>query len=206
MRFLLVCDGKADTSLTNHIQRLLVESGATEVNGDAWHHGGKLAEKVSLALESSSAVDLLFIHRDAENPRNTEDRYQEIESAIREVGYGGLWVPIVPVRMTEAWLLLDQALIRKIAGRPRDTSNLVLPRPRDVEGIQDPKDRLDNILRQASGASGRRLRRIHRELPRMRNQLLQDLELGGPLEEVPSWIRFRGDTLRALIDLRIRAE
>ena len=206
MRFFLVCDGRSDTSLINHIQRLLVESGATEANGDTWHHGGKLADKVSLALTSSSAVDLLFIHRDAEHPRNTGDRYREIESAIREVGYDGPWVPVVPVRMTEAWLLLDENSIRKVAGRPRDTTDLMLPRPRDVEGILDPKDRLNSILRQASGASGRRLRRMHRELPRMRNQLLQDLELGGLLEQVPSWARFRDDTLKVLIDLGIRVE
>ena len=206
MRFLLVCDGSSDASLTNHIQRLLIEGGATEANGEAWHHGGILAEKVGLALKSSSAIDLLFVHRDAENPRNTEDRHREIESAIREVEYDGPWVPIVPVRMTEAWLLLDENSIRKIAGRPRDTTNLVLPRPRDVEGIPDPKDRLDSILRQASGASGRRLRRMHRELPRMRNQLLQDLELGSTLEQVPSWARFRDDTLQALADLETRAE
>ena len=153
------------------------------------------------ALESSGGVDLLFVHRDAENPRDTEARHREIRTAIVEVGYCGPIVAIVPVRMTEAWLLLDESAIRKIAGRPRDTMNLELPRARDVERIADPKDSLDKILIQASGAKGRRLRKIHRELPRMRNQLLQDLELGGPLEQVPSWVRFRDDTMRALAEL-----
>lgn len=198
MNFLLVCDGKSDTRLINHIQRLLIEIGYSEPNGETWHFTGKLTEKVKHALEYSGDVDLLFVHRDAENPRSTEVRYQEIRSAIMGVGYCRPYVAIVPVRMTEAWLLFDEGAIRKIAGRPNDTSNLMLPRPRDVEGITDPKDKLDNILIQASGAQGRRLRKMRRELPRMRNQLLQDLALGGPLEQVPSWVRFRDDTLKVL--------
>ena len=201
MKFLLVCDGKSDALLINHIQLLLIESGYTEPNGDAWYLAGRLTDKVRYGLESSGGVDLLFVHRDAENPRNTNARYHEIQTAITEIGYCGPCVAIVPVRMTEAWLLLDESAIRKIAGRPRDTMNLVLPRPRDVERIADPKDRLDNILMQASGAQGRRLRKIQRELPRMRNQLLQDLELSGPLEQVPSWVRFRDDTMRVLADM-----
>ena len=206
MNFLLVCDGKSDTLLVNHIQLLLIECGYTEPNGDAWYLAGRLTKKVRHALESSGGVDLLFVHRDAENPRNTEARYREIQTAITKVGYCGPCVAIVPVRMTEAWLLLDESAIRKIAGRPRDAMNLMLPHASDVEGMADPKANLDSILIQASGAQGRRLRRMRRELPRMRNQLLQDLQLGGPLEQVPSWVRFQNDTLRALRDLEIKAE
>ncbi len=36
-------------------------------------------------------------------------------------------VPVVPVRMTEAWLVLDEAEIRRVAGRPASTNGLGVP-------------------------------------------------------------------------------
>ena len=54
----------------------------------------------------------------------------------------------------------------------------------------------------ASGAKGRRLRRFTRDLPQFRRQLLEGLPIGGPLEQVPSWVRFQEDLTTALTPLR----
>jgi hypothetical protein len=104
--------------------------------------------------------------------------------------------------MTETWLLLNESSIRRVAGRPHSTEPLGLPHPSQVESDSDPKDRLTKALVAASGASGRRLRRLQRDLPQFRRQLLEDLPTGGPLEQVPSWVRFQEDLATALTTLR----
>jgi hypothetical protein len=104
--------------------------------------------------------------------------------------------------MTESWLLVDETAIRYVAGCPRSNTSLDLPPLRRVELESDPKGRLEQALLAASSKSGRRLRRFERDIPTLRRQLLNDLPVGGPLEQVPSWVRFRDDLIAALIDIR----
>lgn len=63
------------------------------------------------------SVDVVFIHRDAEN-MSPDARHREVIEGFSSFGLAAGIVPVVPVRMTEAWLLLDGAEIRRIAGRP----------------------------------------------------------------------------------------
>lgn len=198
MRFLLVCDGSADQYLVQHIRRLLIELGDGSPDGDAWYHGRRLSDRIRSGLEYSSSVDCLFIHRDAEHPSQVSNRRDEMVNALREAEYADLWVGIIPIRMTEAWLLLDESSIRRVSGSPNGTNELRVPRPRDVEGIVDPKSELNRMLTEASGARGRRRRRIQKELPRMRRQLLEDLAVSPDLTQVPAWQSFRVETLNIL--------
>ncbi len=110
MRFLLICDGKSDSYLVQHIRRLLIELGDSRPDGNAWYRGRRLSEKIQSGLEYSSSIDCLFIHRDAEHPSEVCNRRREIVAAISEVEYADHWVGIIPIRMTEAWLLIDETL------------------------------------------------------------------------------------------------
>ena len=198
LRFLLVCEGSSDTALIPHIRRLLVQYGQTDPEGNYWTRGNLLAEKIQEELQHSGDCDLLLLHRDAGAYQETRDagperRYDEIRRAVSEAGYTGAWVGIVPVQMTEAWLLLDEPAIRKVAGRPHSNAPLGLPPPNQVESDSDPTGRLAEALIVASGASGRRLRRFERDLPQIHRQLLEGLPPGGLLEQVPSWVRFRDE-------------
>jgi len=56
-------------------------------------------------------------------------------------------VPAVPVRMTEAWLLFDEAAIRRAAGCPNGSMPLELPSLKTSEDIPDPKTILHEALR-----------------------------------------------------------
>ncbi|HUT94205.1 MAG TPA: hypothetical protein VMY37_32390 [Thermoguttaceae bacterium] len=69
-------------------------------------------------------------------------------------------VPVVPVRMTEAWLLFDEKAIRRAAGNPNGTDPLQVP-VRQAEDIPDPKAVLHEALRTASGLSGRRRQKFN---------------------------------------------
>ena len=197
MRFLFICEGSSDTPLADHIQRLLIRYGQPDPDGEAWHHGGQVADKIRQGLQAAGGLDLLFVHRDADNT-SAEARYREIEAAVRGLRQERMsWIGVVPVRMTEAWLLLDEAAIRKVVGKPGGRAPLDLPAPEHAERVADPKERLRDALLTASGNRGRRRRRFARELPRLRRRLLQELPIGGELERLESWTRFRDDTIAA---------
>ena len=198
MRFLFVCEGSSDRPLADHIQRLLIRYGQPDPDGETWHRGARVADKIRQGLQAAGETDLLFVHRDADSA-GAEARYREIEAAVRDAAQDEpSWAGVVPVRMTEAWLLLDEAAIRNVVGKPGGRAPLNLPAPERAERVADPKERLRDALLAASGNRGRRRRRFHRELPRLRRRLLQDLPIGGALERLESWVRFRDDTVRAV--------
>ena len=203
VRFLLVCEGSSDAALIPHIRRLLVQFGQTDPEGVPWTRGRPLVDKIREGLQLSGGCNLLFTHRDADSYQDTQSagpnrRYAEICKAVHAAGYTGEWVGIVPVQMTESWLLLDEAAIRRVAGRPQGNEPLGLPDPNQVESEPDPKSRLFEALIAASGTSGRRLRNFRRDLPRLRHRLLEDLPIGSLMEQVPSWVRFRDNLATAL--------
>jgi hypothetical protein len=107
-------------------------------------------------------------------------------------------VPVIPIRMTEAWLLLDEAEIRRVAGAPNGKAALDLPRPRRVESIPDPKEVLRQTLARASGLSGRRLELFNKRFSLHRRQLLEGIDPHGPIRDVPSWCHFNADLATSL--------
>jgi hypothetical protein len=86
-------------------------------------------------------------------------------------------VSIVPVRMTEAWLLFDEQALRRAAGNPNGRVKLDLPKKEDLEQIPDPKDMLYNLLRTASDLRGSRLKKFStRGGARRVSELLDDFK------------------------------
>lgn len=58
--------------------------------------------------------EILFIHRDAER-EDPVKRIEEIESALDQVDVNMRFrhnIPVIPVRMSEAWLLISERAIR----------------------------------------------------------------------------------------------
>jgi len=77
-----------------------------------------LADRVIKANELRPC-QVLFVHRDAES-QPPAFRYDEVEQAVAEARRKGFLTPhvcVVPVRMQEAWLLLDEAAIRRASER-----------------------------------------------------------------------------------------
>lgn len=68
---------------------------------------------------------------------------------------------MIPVRMQEAWLLVDETAIRRAAGNPNGTAPLELPGSSRLEDLPDPKTVLHDTLRSASGLRGVRRRRLN---------------------------------------------
>lgn len=205
-RVLLVCEGSSDERLLNHIQKIVIHCGALDPVVSTWTHGRTLEQRIGTGLKRTGECDLLMVHRDADSQNDTagagpERRRQEIAAAIAESSYHGPWVGVVPVQAMESWLILDETAIRRVAGNPRSSVPLHLPLPARVEEVSDPKQMLQDAIETASGQSGRRLARIRRDFPHNRRILLENLPVGGLLEQVPSWVRFRDDTMLALIQV-----
>lgn len=55
-------------------------------------------------------------------------------------------------------MLFDEVAIRRAAGNPNGRVKLWLPRLAEIEKISDPKELLYELLRSASGRSGRRIK------------------------------------------------
>jgi len=99
--------------------------------------------------------DIIFVHRDCEKDTIAK-RHSEIDHALSNLETSNL-VKIVPLRMTEAWLLIDLMAIRLAVNNPNGNIKLTLPPTNKLEGIVDPKQQLEMLLRNASELRGRRL-------------------------------------------------
>ncbi len=151
---------------------------------------GNLDEAMDRALEKYD-LDVLFVHRDAEKMAH-EVRLAEIRADERVV-------PIVPVRMTEAWLLIDEVAIRCAAGNPNGRVKLDLPKMARLEALVDPKKELRELLARASELAGRRLQQFDRSAAVLRvADLVEDF---APLRAVAAFDHFYKRTKRALEEL-----
>lgn len=204
LQYTLVTDGPSDQLLKFPIEWLLERITPLDFDGE-WANpaifgrggpGTRLAGRVAAALESYPC-QLLFIHRDAErDPR--EDRVAEIEKALLGIPSPPPAVCVVPVRMTEAWLLIDDQAMREAASNPNGHVDLELPALKNLESLPNPKQKLRKLLERASGLNRRRLKRFRWSQARQRlAELIDDYS---PLEQLPAFQSFRSELEQVLID------
>lgn len=198
-------DGSSDRCLLYVLRWLLISNGVARAIQGSWADLGRLrnvpkqlGEKISLALQFYPC-DLLLIHRDAETKQPT-DRRREIAKAVRQASAVMGQLPpaicVVPVRMSEAWFLFDDTAIRHAAGNPGGRKPLALPRIGQIETLPDPKDRLYDLIKQASGLNGRRLQRFNAAAAVLR--LASIIDDYGALRALPAF-RALEDELRAVV-------
>jgi hypothetical protein len=193
LRIALIVDGSSDTALRFPCEWLLKHQGredSVEVLPEPTRHN--LARRIQAALEAEP--DILIVHRDAEK-ESWESRRREIQLAVDSAG-GGSVIGVVPVRMTEAWLLIDETAIRRAAGNPNGTVALNLPRIDGLQGLPDPKEVLFEKLRRASELSGRRLKKLNVQAGVQRvAALIADYS---PLQQISALQRFQEELSDAL--------
>lgn len=207
IRYTLISDGPSDRALLPILTWVLREKGNVTRVQPEWADLGRLPsppknlrDRILLAIDLFPC-DLLFIHRDAEQ-QEPKRRCEEIDSAIREAASQGFRTPavcVVPVRMTEAWLIFDEVAIRFAAGNPNGKNPLNLPELSKIEQIPNPKNILFQVLREASGLTARRLKKLNLAGARIRiTELITDfsplqaLSAFGELEKKISILRQNG--------------
>ena len=145
---------------------------------------GSVAEFLSTY---STGAMLIFVHRDSENLK-LEKRLEEFDAVDRQDV-----VPVVPVRMSESWLLFNGPAIAEAAGVR--SSPVTVPSIVQVENIPNPKSHLDKLLLQAAGPpTGRRGKIFRRSIPGRRVSVAQHIADYSPLENLPAFRSFQ-DTL-----------
>lgn len=198
----LVTDGTSDVILLRILEWLVAQLTPTEIEIRWADLRGLRARPVGLSQRLTAALELypcqvLFVHRDAEG-QSPDLRYTEIQGAnVTELPH----VCVVPVRMQEAWLLLDEVALRQAADRPSGTEALNLPPRARWERLADPKATLYSALRTANGATGRRARNFRPE--RAAHRLAELVTDWSPLRGLTAFRRLETDTRAALIQLGV---
>lgn len=141
--------------------------------------------------------DILLVHRDAETIGH-EMRIAEIRDRLAE--FANPYVPIVPVRMSESWLLIDEQAIRSAASNPNGKVPLDLPSSKRLEDVANPKSMLFEKLRLASELPPNRLRKFKPEQCRHRvAELISDFS---PLRNIPAFNQFENDLNRCVAQMQ----
>ncbi|MGO8765191.1 MAG: hypothetical protein ACLQSR_08675 [Limisphaerales bacterium] len=144
--------------------------------------------------------DILFIHRDAER-ETLETRNAEIRAAVASASGSGCALPavaIVPIRMTEAWLLFDESAIRKAAGNPHGQVALNLPQLNKLESRPNPKKDLQTALQIASELKGRRLKKFN--TTQAFRRIVDFLDDFSPLRQLPAYSAFERAVYRMKVN------
>lgn len=208
-RVLFLGEGSSDEGLVNHIERIADDCGVPILLTtprmdllDLPDHS--VRGKLDVIRKLGGEYDLVIVHRDADGD-GPEARLEEIEAAVQACAVTAVCVPVVPVRMTEAWLVLDEPAIRDVAGNPNGRVRLQIPKPSNVERIADPKALLRELLVTASETSGRRRQQFQSRFSHHRRLLLERLTSDGAVSSVSSWLAFDRDLRAGLARIRTGA-
>ncbi|HEU5230856.1 MAG TPA: DUF4276 family protein, partial [Ktedonobacteraceae bacterium] len=154
--------------------------------------GMKQDECILQAARRAANYNILIVHADADH--RTEEKalkerfnpgYLLVQQAQEHVCRCVL--PIVPVRMTEAWMLADPEALRAALGTSKNAQELGLPlKAKLVENDSDPKQTLKMIV---GKANTHRSRQRHLEVTTLYTLLGRTIDLSR-LSNVPAYQRF----------------
>ncbi len=161
--------------------------------------GMKQDECILQAALRAASYNILIVHADADH--RTADR------ALKERFYPGYLLvqqakedvcrcvlPVVPIQMTEAWMLADPEALRAALGTSRKAQVLGLPfKAKLVEADSDPKQTLKMIV---SKANTHRSRQRQVEIDSLYTLLGRKVDLSR-LRDVPAYQRFEHDLVNA---------
>ncbi len=185
----LIGDGTSDAALWPVIVWSLIDRFAERLNvrqAGFQHRGGVDPEVCLRDVQERFAPDLVIFHRDAEG-EPLAIRRAEIPVA------SGLVVPVIPVRMTEAWLLIEPAAIAKAADNPGARS-LKVPAARELEVMKDPKGHLEELLLAAADLTGARHKaRFTRDLASRKRAVADYITTYKPLRQLSAFQQFEQD-------------
>ena len=201
LRYTLLSDGVSDQRLLPILTWLLRQHLTDFAIQPTWAELRRLAERArphNLAQRIQKSVelypcDLLFVHRDAEMAVRAV-RETEILRGLEEARKSTPIPPavcVIPVRMQEAWLLFDEPSLRRAAANPNGRQPLQLPPLNQLEHLPDPKNDLYELLREASGFSGRRRKQVR--VAQLAYRVADLIEDFAPLRAVPAFKALEAD-------------
>jgi len=208
LRYTLLADGPGDRALMPILTWLLHQHLPNWAIQPQWADLGRfpslsnvLHQKIKMTVDLYQC-DLLFVHRDAETI-SLNDRLVEVSAAVEEARQSTRLPPcvgVVPVRMTEAWLLFDTDAIREAAGNPNGTTHLNLPILTRLEDVPDPKTILHNLILEATELGTRRKR--HFKVKGAVQRIPEYIEDFSPLRELRAFSNLEEEITRTITSQR----
>jgi hypothetical protein len=166
----------------------------------------KREERILEAARRSAGYHALIVHADADHPTPNQAMDERIRPGFERVYKAKERVcdkllPIIPVQMTEAWMLIDSEALRSVIGTNIEAQALGLPtRAQQVESDRDPKQTLIQAIQNAIADRPRRRRRIN--LGTVYEPLARLINLER-LSAVPAYQQFVSDMTETLIALHL---
>lgn len=158
---LLVREGTSDDGLVAPLEALLVELGCRPlIQPLASKHDKATASMLRQIIDEGQQPDIVFIHRDADN-QGYQTRYEEITTAGNDLQCLFDVVPVIPIKMTEAWVLHALHNANYLKRIHVDLKGIALPPPRQIPKIA-AKERLRDIHRAWATQQGRSGRRANK--------------------------------------------
>lgn len=168
---------------------------------DDYRNADLATQILEAAREADGAYNILFIHTDgAGDPAAAYD--ERVKPALKRIAaelarQQERTVGVVPVREMEAWTLVDGDALRGAFGTVLDDSTLGIPtRTREVEGIFDPKQALEQAYSRVVGGRLRGKRKVADFFDAIGERVRLER-----LREVPAYQRFEQELRIALLEL-----
>jgi hypothetical protein len=167
------------------------------------------AENILNVARQSHGYHLLLLHADADDERRDRAWNERIAPGIELVRQAYTkgdplcehCVPIIPIHMTEAWLLVDADALREVIGTKIPHDELGLPVPvTAAESVADPKTLLKQVMQTALGDRPLRRRR-NRGIDELYEPLGRRIRLD-QLSRLPAYQQFHTDLAATLTTLK----
>ena len=159
----LYCEGPSDAVFLRPLLLRLCETIAADARApveipdvidlidEPEHRSRPRDERIAAAARAAEgAWIILFIHADADARDPQAAMAERVQPAIdrlaRDLGTSRKAVAVVPIRMTEAWLLADIDAFRSVLGTTLDAGALGLNVAHGVERMTDPKARFRRAI------------------------------------------------------------
>jgi len=148
-------------------------------------------------------ISTLCVHADADSASEGATFQYKIIPAFEAVKNSEeeicrVLVPLVPVQMTEAWMLADTTLFKEEIGTNKNDNELGIHFP--PENITNPKQAIKEAIQIALKHLPRRRRRL--DIAELYLPIGQKINLK-QLENIPSYLKFKSSVREALRELNL---
>ncbi len=170
---------------------------------------GTFVERMMDASKKSHnlGINVLCIHADADNRSNSYVLTHKFAPLLKELSEQDdsdcckVIVPLIPIQMTEAWMLADKKLFQ-IQIKGTNLTLVELGIDRHPESYADPKIVIENALRIAQSGKTKR-RRNDLTISDLYEEMGQLISLSS-LRSLPSFRHFEDGVISAMTQLGIR--
>lgn len=138
-------------------------------------------QQITSIASEYSYFHVICLHCDSDNPSNENVLRHKIKPALQSIkSLSGNacknLVALIPVQMTEAWLLADLELLKNKIGTSMSNNELGLPtRIQEIERISDPKMVIIEAIRKAQANISRRRRKL--SISRIYSPISQEISI-----------------------------